>query len=193
MRTGRQFARWRLGRLALLLILTVTSASAAYQAYAEGAPIEAFFGRYTGHAISSTEEGLSKRDLNVRIKDAGGGKFSVDWMTFTRRSDGRRKRKSYSITFRPTPRQDIFASAMGRDMFGNAVPLDPMKGDPYVWARIKGETLTVYALIITDEGSYELQVYDRTLTEQGLDLRFQRFRDGEKLRLITGTLVKFDQ
>ncbi len=192
MRTGRQFAPPRLGQFALLLVVTLMAGSAAHQVRAEGVPIEAFFGRYTGQAISSTEDGLSKRDLNVRIKDAGGGRFTVDWMTFTRKSDGRRKRKSYSITFRATPREDIFASAMGRDMFGNAVPLDPMKGDPYVWARIKGKTLTVYALIVTDEGGYEMQVYDRTLTEQGLDLRFERFRDGQKLRLITGTLVKFD-
>ena len=68
--------------------------------------------------------------------------------------------------------------------------LNPLKGDPYVWARQEGGTLTVYAMVITEDGSYEMQQYDRKLTEDGLDLAFSRIRDGEQLKVIKGTLKR---
>ena len=48
-------------------------------------------------------------------------------------------------------------------MFGHQVPLDPLKGDPYVWCRIVGRVLTLYSLQITDDGGYDLQIYERTV------------------------------
>jgi hypothetical protein len=176
--------------LAVAVLIAITCR--AQPASADDASIADFFGSYAGNAISSSEDGLQKRDLSVRIKDAGDGRFIVDWITFTRKKDGRRKRKNYSITFRSTPREGIFGSAMRVDKFGGAVPLDPIKGDPYVWARLRGRTLSVYALIITDDGGYEMQVYDRTLSDEGLELRFSRIRDGNQLKLIKGTLVRYD-
>ncbi len=182
-----------IGIRAILVVVMVGAglAIAPAMAQAEDATIDAFFGRYSGSAISTLEEGLSKRDLSVRIGDAGSGGFALDWMTFTRKLDGRRKRKSYSITFKPTKRENIYASAMKSDKFGNAVPLDPLKGEPYVWARIQEKTLTVHALHIIEDGGYELQIYERTLTGKGLDLRFSRIRNGEQLKLITGSLERF--
>jgi hypothetical protein len=79
---------------------------------------------------------------------------------------------------------------MHRDVFGYSGPLDPLKGEPYVWARIAGSTLTVYTLRIIDDGGYEIQTFDRTLTSDGLDLRFSRQRDGKVLQPITGTLKR---
>jgi len=158
-------------------------------AAAEGRPIKDFFGQYIGRTISVMGEGLSSRDLNVAIKPHKKG-FTLDWTTVTRKADGTTKSKSYSINFQGTNRAGIYASAMRNDVFGNAVPLDPLKGDPYVWAGIDGETLTVHAMLITDDGGYEMQVYDRTLTEDGMLLRFSRIRDGQQLKLITGTLKK---
>ncbi len=165
--------------------------------YAAGAGDNAkpsdFFGRYVGQAVSTADnDGPSKRDISVHIKDARNGAFSVNWMTFTRRDDGTRKRKSYSITFRASPRAGIYSSAMRSDKFGNAIPLDPMTGEPYVWARIEGKTLTIHALHITEEGGYELQIYDRTLTPDGMDLRFSRIRNGNVLKQVTGKLTRFD-
>jgi hypothetical protein len=74
------------------------------------------------------------------------------------------------------------------NVFGGNVALDPMQGDPYVWARIEGPTLTVYALHILDDGGYEMQVYDRTIAEGGLELRFSRIRNGTSLRDIRASL-----
>jgi hypothetical protein len=156
---------------------------------AEEVSIAAFFGEYEGQSITSTDEGLSVRDLSVVIKERKDG-FNLEWTTITVNVDGMNKRKSYDIDFRSTPRDDIYASEMRRDKFGGQVPLNPLKGDPYVWARQEGGTLTVYAMVITEDGSYEMQQYDRKLTEDGLDLAFSRIRDGEQLKVIKGTLKR---
>ena len=177
-------------RLRLALIPVVLLVLAGHErADAAEAAIKAFCGEYTGRSISSTDSGLSERDLSVSISDCGEG-FTLDWTTVTKKPDGRIKRKSYAIDFRPSGRPSIYASAMRTNMFGKQIPLDPLKGDPYVWARLSGRTLTVFALLVTDDGNYEMQVYERTLTERGLDLKFSRLRDGRQLKLITGTLVR---
>lgn len=167
---------------ALCLVVSM----AAYAAETEY-PIEPFLGRYEGEAIVEYGDGLRERDIGVEIKPHGDG-FTVDWVTITRKADGRVKRKAYSVDFVPTHRTNIYASAMRRNMFGKAVPLDPLRGDPYMWAKISGPTLTVYAMFVTDEGGYEMQTYERTLTESGMSLRFSRVRDGEPLRAVTGSL-----
>lgn len=150
--------------------------------------IQPFIGDYTGHSIASESE-LDKRDLGVSIKKKKKG-FSVTWTTITQRASGKTKKKTYSIDFQSTKRDSIYASAMKTDVFGGRVPLDPIKGDPYVWARIDGNTLTVHAMIVTDDGGYEMQVYDRTLSDGGLKLKFSRIRDGQPLKLIEGTLIR---
>lgn len=164
----------------------------AAPAAAEDAPIEAFYGTYEGKGFSTNNEDLAPRDISVSIKPDGRG-FNVTWVTAETKEKGRVKRKTYSISFENTERPGIFGSAMQRNKFGDSVPLDPLKGQPYVWARITGQTLTVYGLIITREGSYEMQVYHRTLSDKGLDLEFHRYVEGEPVRAITGTLVKVNE
>ena len=160
-------------------------------ANAQAASVDDFFGRYMGRSISSTETGLTKRDLSVVIEKRKNGGFHLEWTTLTHKKDGRVKRKAYAINFTASEREGIYASAMRRDTFGNRVPLNPLKGEPYVWARINADTLTVYAMIITEDGGYEVQVYERTRTTKGMDLRFSRLRNGVPLKEITGTLVKY--
>lgn len=170
---------------AMLLALPATAARAA-----EDSPISAFLGVYEGQSISTEGEGLSARDLSVKISPRRGG-FNLSWTTVTHRADKDISRKDYSIDFIPSPRKGIYSSAMREDMFGSRRPIDPLaKGDPFVWATIQGKTLVVHALLITDDGGYELQTYERTLTAEGLSLKFTRFRDGERLKLITGLLAK---
>ena len=88
------------------------------------------------------------------------------------------------MDFLPSQRPGIFAAAMQRNVFGHAVQLDPMKGEPYVWGRIVGETLTVYSLFLHDDGRYELQQFDRTLVEGGLQLNYTAIRDGVPQRSV---------
>lgn len=171
----------------LLFVVLFGHALNVGPALADDTPIEAFYGTYEGRAVSKTKSEPGARDVSVSIQPHGSG-FTVKWST--EKVDG--DRKSYSIDFEPTKRPGIFGSAMRRNMFGDSVPLDPLKGDSYVWARITGQTLTVYGFIITPEGSYEMQVYHRTLSEKGLELEFFRYVEGEPVRLIAGTLLRVD-
>jgi hypothetical protein len=79
---------------------------------------------------------------------------------------------------------------MKRNVFGHDVQLDPMKGEPYVWARIHGDTLSVYSLFVAEDGGYEIQQFDRTLATGGLDLDFQSVRNGEIQRTVSTFLTR---
>ncbi|WP_215907570.1 hypothetical protein [Thalassospira marina] len=152
--------------------------------------IDPFLGVYHGTAISEETHELKARDLDVTIKKTGNA-FSIDWSTVIYKSDGREKASAISIDFFSTDRADIFGSAMRTGLFGKRVPNDPLKGQPFVWARIVGPTLTVHAMYILDDGGYEMQVYERTLDPHGnLDLVFKRFRNGKSIREITGELTR---
>ena len=157
--------------------------------YAVAADIEPFVGEYSGSAELDSGGAKEMRDMSVQIMKNEEG-FTIGWESTIHRADGRVKKKSYSIDFIPTDRENIYSSAMKTNVFGHAVPLDPMVGDPYVWSRITGDTLTVFSLHVDEEGGYEMQQYNRTLTEGGLQLDFQRIRNGEKQKSITTFLDK---
>ncbi|MCP5153174.1 MAG: hypothetical protein H6983_03345 [Ectothiorhodospiraceae bacterium] len=166
--------------LAVLVTVLVTPAPADDR-------ITPFLGEFAGTAVVPGGEELSPRDTRVRIS-AGEKGFRVAWTVLIHRGDGETRRRDFEAEFRPSPREGIYRSAMRRNLFGQAVPFDPLAGDPYVWARIEGDTLSVFALLITETGGYEMQVYDRTLVPEGLRLRYSRVRDGEILRTATGLL-----
>jgi|GEM_PF-183321 len=163
-------------------------------AHAQNASIEDFYGTYAGSTSYEQNGNVELRDLNVTIEPFREG-FTVRWATLTISSDEERlkKKAEYTINFQPSRRTGIFSSAMKINKFGKGVPLDPIKGDPYVWARLSGKTLTVHAMIITDDGGFEMQTYERTLTKQGLDLVFTRVRDGEETKAINAKLVRVDK
>lgn len=157
---------------------------------ARAASIEPFVGSYHGTTIEHAENELQARDLDVVIKETERG-FIVDWSTVIHKPDGREKTVSLDVEFYATERADIYGSAMRSGLFGKRIPNDPLKGEPFFWARIVDKTLTIHALYINDEGGYEMQVYKRTLDDDGnLDLIFRRFRDGEQIRDVTGKLTR---
>lgn len=166
--------------ISLLLWGCCTTLAAASQ------PIEAFYGQYVGRGTSDAE---IKRDLSVTIGPTASGGFFVDWATVSHKPKGL-SRKDYQIKFLPSRRKNIYSSAMQTNVFGGQISLDPLKGDPYVWARIKDATLTVHSMTITADGGYEVQIYNRTLNDQGLWLEYQRLSSGEPLRQISTQLIK---
>ncbi len=150
-----------------------------------------FYGKYAGSGANIAGEGLSDRDLNLVIRPHKKDGFTVQWTTVIRKSSGKTKKIKHFINFRPVKdRPGIYSSAMAIDTAGRVVPLHPLTGDPYIWAALKNKTLIVYSLYVSDDGSYEVQVYKRTLTTNGLDLRWERVRDGDTLKLITAKLKK---
>lgn len=149
-----------------------------------------FAGTYSGSAeVVSADGSTLPRDMSVEIKTSRPG-FSVTWTSVTYRSDGRVSEKSYSIDFVPSDRDSVYAAAQRKNVFGHEVQLDPMKGEPYVWGRITGDTMTVFSLFVAEDGGYSLQQYDRTLADGGLNLRFQTIRDGEILRAVETFLTR---
>ncbi|MCA0872159.1 hypothetical protein LCL97_15060 [Seohaeicola saemankumensis] len=168
---------------ALACLLLATGAGRA-------AEVSDFVGDYTGSAdVVSADGSTITRDMSVSISETKHG-FIVQWTSATHKPDGRIKEKSYSIDFVPSDREGIYAAAMTRNVFGHAVQLDPMKGEPFVWGRITGDTMTVYSLFVDDEGGYELQQFDRTLAEGGLMLDFTNLRNGDKQRSVSTFLAK---
>jgi hypothetical protein len=152
--------------------------------------IEDFYGHFEGKAMDAAGGVIEGRDISVDIKEGRKGGFNLSWSTEIQRADGRVKRKSYTVGFVTSGTDNVYASAMRKNVFGKAVPLDPMKGQPYVWATLSGATLTVYALVITDQHGYEMQTYRRTRTDTGMELEFHRVRDGVRLKDIRGTLSR---
>ncbi len=149
--------------------------------------IDPFVGKYEGKSIVQEDDKkeLSARDLAIKIeKDKRG--FSVEWATVIYRKKDRSEWRKFKIRFAASKRPGIYGAMMAANVFGRSVPHDPLQGDPYFWASIQGESLFVYGIHVTDDGGYELQVYERTLKPGGLAVRFSRLRDGEKLREITG-------
>ena len=149
-----------------------------------------FYGQYSGSAELVMSDGRTvQRDMSVRIEPAEDG-FSVLWSSTSQRADGTQRTKTYDVEFRPGERPGLYAAAMERNVFGHEVQLDPMKGEPYVWARIEGDTMSVFSLFINASGGYDIQQFDRTLVDGGLNLEFRRFEEGAAQRTISAFLKR---
>jgi hypothetical protein len=178
--------------LTLWLLLVIGSSVAAET----GADIKPFFGRYEGQSITLQKgNDFQEFDLGVTISPYNGGGFKIEWSTIlpSARKTSQRDRKSHSVYFSPySKRPGLYFSAVKRNMFGHMRPTDPLAGDPYFWAGLAGKTLTVNVLYVTDAIGWEMHIYRRTLTPDGLVTEFQRIRDGFKEEPITGRLKKLD-
>lgn len=161
----------------LCLALVVSTAPAQAES------IKDFVGVYKGTAEFLEHGEPRKRDMSTTITTTKDG-FTVSWTSTSYKSDGRIKEKSYTIEFVPSQRDNIFASAMKTNVFGKQVPLDPLKGEPFVWARLVGHELTVFSLFINEIGDYEMQEYNRSVMEGGLALEFRRMRNGVEERTV---------
>ena len=171
----------------LLPIVLLVWAMAANSAQAD---ISRFVGEYSGRAVVETRAGeMAPRDMSVVIRATRNG-YIVRWTSTTEKEDGRRKSKSYEIEFEPTDREGVYSAAMTRNVFGHTEQLDPMKGEPYVWSRITGDTLTVFSMFVAPNGDYEMQQYDRTIAEGGLQLEFNSHRNGIPTRFISTLLLR---
>ncbi len=166
-----------------MLLLTAAPALAG-----QNLSVEAFFGRYSGGGIASNEDSLffavTARDFDVTIAAAGRG-FRIDWTSVIRGGGTpdkpRIRRKSATKIFMPTGRPSVFHGTQSGD---------PLAGKEMCWARVTGRTLSVFLMTVDQDGIYELQQYDRTLSGSGMDLVFRSSRDGDRLRTVKGKLVK---
>lgn len=174
----------KLPAIAAAAMLALTTLPAA----ADDLDIRAFFGKFQGGGVAESEDsiyfGVTARDFDVVIAEEGEG-FAVTWTSVIRGGGTPAKpevrRKTTSMTFDPTNRPGIWRAAASGD---------PVTGGETGWARIEDSTLSVYLMVVRDNGSYEIQQYDRKLTGTGMELTFSRVRDGEQVRTVKGRLVK---
>ena len=156
--------------------------------------LDPFFGVYKGSSLNIIKGEMSERDLAVTIKPWEDKGFTIEWTTVIYHADGEPRVVSPSINFTSSPRPGIFASATRTDIFGNSTPYDPIGkfADPYVWAGLENETLSVSALYILESGGYELHVYKRTLVDNGLELEFERINNGERVTETSAMLARVE-
>ncbi|UWR25032.1 hypothetical protein K3757_11145 [Sulfitobacter sp. S223] len=173
-----------LRHLGLVLALLLPNALVA-------ATLDQFEGSYVGEAEFIFEGETQRRDMSTKIEVTKKG-FVLTWTSVSYKVSGKKKSKTYSVRFIPSSRDNIYESAMKKDLFGKDRPLDPLKGEPFVWARLEGDTLSVFSLFINSVGEYEVQEFHRTLVEEGLDLVFLRIHSKATEKEIRTTLYRVE-
>lgn len=181
--------RWHVRALCGVLLLL--SAAAPAGAAGQDAAIEDFFGTFVGNAKIEDENEF--RDIIVSIEPARKG-FSIYTSTVIRKGPVRAvpgvKWRSETQVFVKSGVRDLYEPLLRESMFAQRRTPELLTGDTVSWASIRGRTLGVYAMDVLADGHYELRVYERTLTELGLDLSFTRYRDGIPVRRLVGILAR---
>ncbi len=152
--------------------------------------IDPFVGRFEGKSTATSGDDKTQRDLTVIVTKGEDGKgFTVEWKTVIHGRGGGDDERHEKVRFIATKRPSIYSAGSRMDMFGKLVPIDPILGDAYYWARIREQTISVFNILITEDGGYEMQVFHRTLRpDGGMTVEFRRSRDGAEMRTVTGEL-----
>jgi hypothetical protein len=155
-----------------------------------------FFGEYVGVAeVQDLPSGHTrKRDMDIVIQPYHEDGFMIQWVNVTL-VDGRRhvpgvERRVQRVLFEPAEERDFYVEVEEGNPFREREETRPMRGDPVRWASLDGGRLHVYAFVVGEDGTYELQVYDRVLTDTGIDIEFQRIVDDVVVRRISGTTAR---
>jgi len=171
----------------------VALALAIWPARAEerDAAIEDFYGAFVGEAFI---EGTAQfRDIIVSIQPIRNG-FSIYTSTVIRDGPQRAVRgvkwRAETQSFAATDVPHVYEPLVRKSMFSEKKDPDLMAGDTLAWASIRGQTLGVYAMNLLEDGHYELRVFERTLTDLGMDLSFVRYNDGLPVLELKGVLAR---
>jgi len=169
----------------ILLVATLGLGSVA-KADDQASTPDTFYGRFQGsgftHDPNAALFGLGARDLDVEIGPAEGGGFFVSWTTVMQSpGDKGSKTKSSKVVFVPSGRPGIYT---GRPE-GTTAATDGMS-----WASIGDRAMTVRLLHILDDGTYEVQTYQRSLTDDGMFVFFRSDLDGAVMKVVTAQLHK---
>lgn len=181
----------RLAQVVTLCALVIAAPTAA-----PGATLKEFYGAYVGVAtVEDPQTGrASARDMDIVIAPYHGNGFRLRWITVVL-VDGRRdvpgvRRRVQTAIFEPSDDGKFFVEVKEGSLFRTEQAMQPMAGDPVRWAALLDDTLRVTTFQILDNGRYEMQIYDRRLTETGLDLYFERVDDDVLVRRIVGRAAR---
>jgi hypothetical protein len=181
---------------ALGMLLLASAIVGAAPPAAGAASLEPFFGSYVGIAeVEDPADGdVRRRDMDIVIEPYKSGGFKIHWVNVTL-VDGQRavpgvQRRVQTVLFEPAEDREFFIEVQEANPFRERGETRPMRGDPVRWASLDDQGLHVYSFVVLEDGSYELQIYDRRLTDIGIDINFRRIVDGEVVRRITGTTAR---
>lgn len=153
--------------------------------------IEGFYGAYVGDAM--IEGTMQFRDIIVNIEPIRNG-FSIYTSTVIRTGPKRAtsdvKWRAETQSFAQTDVPHVYEPMIRKSMFSKKRDPNMMAGDTLAWASIRGHTLGVYAMNVLEDGHYELRVFERTLTDLGMDMSFIRYNDGVPVRELKGSLAR---
>jgi hypothetical protein len=160
------------------------------------AELSDFFGTYVGNAHETGDSEPMARDMDIVIQPFHDEGFQIHWITVTK-VDGRRdvpgvERTVQSVFFEPAEDRDLFVEVEADNPFREREAKVPMSGHAIRWASVGDKTLDVYSFVVLEDGRYEFQIYNRVLTDVGLDIMFRRFDDGELVRQIKGHTVRME-
>ncbi len=155
-----------------------------------------FLGTYVGQAIVDdlTTGEQRQRDIDIVVMPHRKDGLRIDWTTVGL-VDGRRdvpgvERWSQTALFEPAADNDFMVEASKNDLFRERQATVPVAGDPVRWTRIDGNVLHTCSFVVLEDGRYELQLYQRILTEIGMDIHFERIVDGKLVRRVTGRTAR---
>jgi hypothetical protein len=132
--------------------------------------------------------------MDIVIEPYNEGGFRIHWVNVSL-VDGKRavpgvERRVQTVLFEPAKDAGFFVEVAENNPFRERQETRPMRGDPVRWASLDDQGLHVYSFVVLEDGRYELQIYNRVLTDVGLDIVFRRFDDGELVRQIKGSTVR---
>ena len=175
--------------VAFLAILLLMAPAAA--ADDQDIPIEKFFGAYVGNAM--IEGTMQFRDIIVSIEPIRNG-FSVYTSTVIRTGPQRAtsdvKWRAETQNFVQTDTPHVYEPLVRKSMFSEKRDPNLLAGDTLAWASIRGRTLGIFVMNVLEDGHYELRVFERTLTDLGMDISFVRYTDGVPTRELKGNLAR---
>lgn len=166
-------------RLATAILIGLLAASAAQAAEAD---LQPFFGRWVGEGIAETEVGddteRELRGLEVIVRDHPTG-FQLCWSTLRVMADGPDRQSFAMMLFAPGDAPHTWHAVFSAD--GSA-------SNARARAELENETLRVFNRATNESGKEELQIYERRLSNGGMELHFARFDDGRLARVVQGRL-----
>jgi hypothetical protein len=167
-------------------------------AFAQGALPAAFYGDWQGEELTVTEGSndveVAAADLGVRIVPDGNG-FRLTWTALTHGGAGTPlSRQAIEARFEPGDRPGVFVfnperSSLLLRLLGDPATSNPLEGQPLLWARLEGETLSVYGLAINPDGSFDLYQHVRTLIGEEMTARHVH-RTEDEVVTLEGRLVR---
>jgi hypothetical protein len=177
-----------------LSLVAVTLAGPA--ARAQPPELEPLIGTFVGRAeqVDLTSGAREQRDIDIVITPYAEDGLKVSWTNVTL-VDGRRdvpgvKRRSDEMLLVPAPDRAFYLAGVNYDPFQARGETNPIAGDPLRWGVARNASLDVYSFAILEDGRYELQVFERRPTEEGIALGFDRIVDGELVRHLEGRAVR---